>query len=77
MAVVLIISLFMTRKSLRSLNWDLTRALFEEPMLVPNAPPPQPGTQTPLVPSTSRLIALLGTIIIGTFFTGIGFYVVW
>lgn len=74
-AVMLLVSLLMIRKSLRVSNWSLAQALSEKQ--APNTAPPQAGTPTPLVPSTSRLIALLGTVIIGTFFTGIGFYVIW
>lgn len=77
MAVTLVVGLMMIRKSLRLSNWNLAQALSEELRPAPNAPSAQQGTSISLVPSTSRLIALLGTVIIGTFFTGIGFYVVW
>ncbi|AEG70622.1 hypothetical protein [Ralstonia solanacearum] len=77
MIVVLLLTLLLIVKALRRQNWNLAEALSEEAALPEGTPTPAAGQKPPLVASTSRLIALVGTVILGTFFTGIGFYVVW
>jgi hypothetical protein len=78
MAILLFVGLLMSIKALRlNKDWSLGKALSEEAKLPDGTPPPPAGELPPLIPSSSRLIALLGTIILGTFYTGIGFYVVW
>lgn len=75
--VALLLSLLLIVKALRRQKWSLAEALSEEATLPEGTPTPAAGQKPPLVASTSRLIALVGTVILGTFFTGIGFYVVW
>jgi hypothetical protein len=77
MAGMLFVSMLIAIKALRAQQWKLALALSEEAKLPDNTPPPAAGQDPPMVPSSSRLIALFGTIILGTFFVGIGFYVVW
>ncbi|RKP53545.1 hypothetical protein D7S86_14775 [Pararobbsia silviterrae] len=77
MALLLFTSLLVVLKALRTQNWNLAQALSEEAKLQDGTPTPAAGDLPPLVPSSSRLIALIGTIILATFFIGIGFYVVW
>ncbi|MHA6887380.1 hypothetical protein [Ralstonia pseudosolanacearum] len=77
MIVVLLLTLLLLVKALRRQNWNLAEALSEEAALPEGTPTPAAGQKPPLVASTSRLIALVGTVILCTFFTGIGFYVVW
>lgn len=64
-------------KALHKGQWSLGRALEEEVDLPTGTPPPATGVMPLMIASSSRLIALLGTIIIGTFFIAIGYYVVW
>ncbi|GAB3629328.1 hypothetical protein PTE30175_03724 [Pandoraea terrae] len=77
MTIVLFASLLLIVKTLRRQGWSLADALSEEASLPPGTPTPAAGQAPPLVASTSRLIALVGTVILGTFFSGIGYYVVW
>ncbi|MCG5074070.1 hypothetical protein [Paraburkholderia tagetis] len=77
MSVLLFVSLIIVIKSLRVQKWSLALALSEEASLPEGTPQPAAGQLPPMVPSSSRLIALFGTIILGTFFIGVGFYVIW
>ena len=77
MALLLFIGLLAVIKALRAQQWSLALALSEEATLPEGTPTPAAGQLPPMVGSSSRLIALIGTIILGTFFVGIGFYVVW
>ena len=64
-------------RSLREGGWKLTQALMEEAALPEGTPPPAAGAVPPMVPSVSRLIAMVGTIVLGSFFLAIGYYVLW
>ncbi|WP_179401663.1 hypothetical protein [Burkholderia guangdongensis] len=76
-AAMLVISWMIVIKTLRKQNWDLGLALSEEAALPDGTPPPAAGQRPPMVPSASRLIALMGLIVFSAFFIGVGFYVVW
>jgi hypothetical protein len=76
MAVVMFVGLLIVIKTLRVQKWSLATALSEEASLPEGTPTPAAGQSPPMVPSSSRLIALIGMIVIGTFFIAIGFYVV-
>ncbi len=64
-------------KVLRAPKRSLALALSEEATLPAGTPAPAAGQLPRMVASGSRRIALIGTVIPGTFFVGIGFYVVW
>lgn len=64
-------------KILRKEQWSLKNALEEEANLPVGTPPIASGVMPVMVASASRLIALVGTIILGTFFIAIGYYVLW
>lgn len=64
-------------KGLRAQGWKVKDALMEEAVLPAGTPPPAAGATPPMVPSTSRLIALIGTIVLGTFFVTVGYIVLW
>jgi hypothetical protein len=76
MAVVMFIGLLIVIKTLRVQKWSLATALSEEASLPEGTPTPAAGQAPPMVPSSSRLIALIGMIVLGTFFIAVGFYVV-
>ena len=76
-ALILVISWMIVIKTLRRQNWDLALALSEEAKLPPDTPPPAAGERPPMIPSASRLIALMGLIVFSAFFIGVGFYVIW
>jgi hypothetical protein len=77
MTIVWVFALLMIMKALRKQDWDLSKALSEEAQLPAGTPTPAAGQLPPTLPSTSRLIALIGTVILGTFFLGVGYYVIW
>ena len=76
MAVVMFIGLLIVIKTLRVQKWSLATALSEEASLPEGTPTPGAGQAPPMVASSSRLIALIGMIVLGTFFIAVGFYVV-
>jgi hypothetical protein len=76
MAVVMFVGLLIVIKTLRVQKWSLATALSEEASLPEGTPTPAAGQSPPMVASSSRLIALIGMIVLGTFFIAIGFYVV-
>jgi hypothetical protein len=76
-AAILVISWMIVIKTLRKQNWDLGLALSEEATLPAGTPPPAAGQRPPMVPSASRLIALMGLIVFSAFFIGVGFCVIW
>jgi hypothetical protein len=63
--------------TLRRQGFSLKDALMEEATLPAGTPPPAAGALPPMVSSSSRLIALFGTILLGTFFVAIGYVVIW
>ncbi|WP_052210252.1 hypothetical protein [Dickeya fangzhongdai] len=75
--LIWVCALGVVTKILRKDQWSLKNALEEEVELPAGTPPPASGIMPLMVASTSRLIALIGTIILGTFFLAIGYYVVW
>jgi hypothetical protein len=76
-AVVLLIGWMTAINALRKQDWSLGLALSEEATLPAGAPPPAAGQLPPMVPSASRLIALMGLIVFSAFFIGVGFYAIW
>ncbi len=62
---------------LRKDDWNLAQAVSEEANLPDGTPTPAAGQLPPLVASTSRLIALLGAVIMSAFFIGLGYWVIW
>lgn len=64
-------------KTLRRQGFSLKDALMEEAKLPAGTPPPAAGALPPMVTSSSRLIAMFGTILLGTFFVAIGYAVIW
>ncbi|MEN3809736.1 hypothetical protein ABD440_04755 [Chromobacterium piscinae] len=64
-------------RGLRAGGWRLSHALMEEAALPEGTPPPAAGAMPPMAPSVSRLIAMVGTIVLGSFFLAIGYYVLW
>ena len=77
MTILWVFSLLIILKALRAGHWSLAAALSEEADLPTGTPTPAAGQLPPTLPSTSRLIALIGTVIMGTFFIGVGYYVMW
>lgn len=75
--ILWVLALVIIIKSLRKQNWNLGEALSEEATLPPGTPTPAAGQEPPTLPSSSRLIALIGTVLNGSFFIGIGYYVLW
>jgi hypothetical protein len=75
--VTLWFGLLVLLKTLSKQGWSLKDALTEEAKLPVGAPPPAAGALPPMVPSSSRLIALIGTVLQSTFFIAIGYYVIW
>ncbi|MBR8279061.1 hypothetical protein [Burkholderia vietnamiensis] len=76
-AAILVISWMVVIKTLRRQEWNLGLALSEEAKLPDGTPPPAAGQLPPMVPSASRVIALMGLIVFSAFFVGVGFYVIW
>lgn len=76
-AVFLMVSWMIVIMTLRRQTWNLGLALSEEAKLPEGAPPPVAGQLPPMVPSVSRLIALMGLTLFSAFFIGIGIYVIW
>ncbi|WP_321896684.1 nucleotidyl transferase AbiEii/AbiGii toxin family protein [Burkholderia cepacia] len=57
---------------------DIVDAFVAYPAKLPEGTlPPAAGQRSPMVPSASRLIALMGLIVFSAFFVGVGFYVIW
>jgi hypothetical protein len=75
--LVLVLSLGVIIRTLHARDWNLALALSEEADLPPGTATPEAGQLPPTIPSSSRLIALIGTVIIGTFFIAIGYYLIW
>lgn len=70
--VLVLLFLFVAMGLLRSTSWNLGDAISEE---AGNQPDPLPaGVRPILVPSSSRLIALLGLLTILAVFLGFGYY---
>lgn len=77
MTILWVLSLLIILKALRTQHWSLAAALSEEADLPAGTPTPAAGQLPPTLPSSSRLIALIGTVIMGTFFIGVGYFVMW
>ena len=60
---------------LRSKNWSMGDALSEEAGNQPKELPP--GTRPEMVASSSRLIALLGLVVILSIYLGVGYHLLW
>lgn len=75
--ILLVTSLLLVVKTLKKQNWSLAQALAEESTLPEGSPTPAAGDLPPLIASSSRLIALLGSIILGSFFVATGYFVLW
>lgn len=75
--LILVFSVATVSRALRRCGWNLCDALSEEAELPDGTPPPAAGAMPPLVPSASRIIALIGTIVLSFFFVGIGYWVIW
>lgn len=75
--VVWMVGLGRALQWLRKDSWNFAQAVSEEATLPDGTPPPGAGQLPPLVASSSRLIALLGAVIMAAFFIGLGYWVIW
>ncbi|MBV8680387.1 MAG: hypothetical protein JO338_08070 [Aquitalea sp.] len=75
--ILILASLLLVVKTLKKQGWSLAQALAEESTLPDGSPTPAAGDLPPLIASSSRLIALIGTIVLGSFFVATGYFVLW
>jgi hypothetical protein len=62
---------------LRKDGWNLSQALSEEAVMPTGTPAAAAAQLPPLVASASRMIALLGAVVMAAFFIGLGYWVIW
>ncbi|HEX7641309.1 MAG TPA: hypothetical protein VF472_03760 [Burkholderiaceae bacterium] len=77
MTITWVFGLLSCLKLLKKQGWSLATALSEEAKVQEGTPPVAAGAVPPMVPSSSRFSAMIGTILLGTFFVAIGYYVIW